>query len=239
MQGRLDFCAQPQKNRGAGIARRKTRLSSGFCMHSESGRLNIAALLAQTGAGELAAREDLLAAYRPYLRLLAERRMPRVVQKRLDASDIVQQTLVDAVRGLPEFRGHTEPEFTAWMVRLLERNFLMSIRDHTLGKRDIRLEQIWGDGSGSAVLTWQTLPADGSSPMSNVFRGEAALHLAAALEKLPADQRTALELRYISEETLQAIADEMGRSLSSVVVLIRRGVEALQEILPAEFGDFG
>ncbi len=164
-------------------------------MGFESGQSNVAGLLARLGGGEFAARDELLAAYRPYLCLVARQQLPGLVQKRLDASDVVQQTLVDAVRGLSEFCGCTEPEFTAWMMRLLERNLLMSVREHTRGKRDVRLERDWGDGSDSAVLMWQTLAADGSSPASHVFRGEAALHLATALEKLPADQRMALELR--------------------------------------------
>jgi RNA polymerase sigma-70 factor (ECF subfamily) len=156
----------------------------------------------------------------------------------MDASDIVQQTLVDAVRGLPEFRGRSEPEFTAWMMKLLERNLLQCVRNNTLGKRDVRMEHNWTDVSGSAVVMWRAIADEGSSPMSRVFHGEAALHLAAALEKLPTDQRTALELRYIEQQTLQAIADQMGRTLSSVVVLIRRGVDALHAMLPSEFGEF-
>ena len=206
-------------------------------MNLGSSRLNLDTLLGKSRCGDAGAREELLTLYRPYLRLVAGRRLPRVIQKRVDASDIVQQTLVDAVRGLPEFRGRTEPEFTAWMMKLLERNLLMSVRNHTLGKRDVRLEQNWGDGSGSAEMMWQSLAADGSSPTSSVFRGEAALHLAMALEKLPADQRTAVEMRYIGQQSLQAIADEMERTVGSVAGLIRRGVEALESHLPSEFGE--
>ena len=57
---------------------------------------------------------------------------------------------------MPDFRGQTEPEFTAWMMRLLERNLLMSIRNNTLGKRNVRLEQIGAMSSGCAVM-WQSL----------------------------------------------------------------------------------
>jgi RNA polymerase sigma-70 factor (ECF subfamily) len=206
-------------------------------MDSVSGRPNWQSLLSTAARGETAARDELLGLYRPYLRLAVGDRLPKLIQKRMDASDIVQQTLVDAVRGLPEFRGRSEPEFTAWMMKLLERNLLQCMRNHTLGKRDVRLEHNWTDASGSAVMTWKALADEESSPMSRVFRGEAALHLAAALEKLPADQRTALELRYIEQQTLQAIADQMGRTLSSVVVLIRHGVESLHEMLPSEFGE--
>jgi RNA polymerase sigma-70 factor (ECF subfamily) len=200
-------------------------------------KFNFEALLVQVVNGDLALREELLSIYRPYLRWVAGHRLPRVVQKRVDASDIVQQTLLDAIRGLPEFRGATEPEFTAWMMRLLERNVLMSVRNNTLAKRDVRLEQNWTDGSGSAVMIWHSLADDGSSPTSSVFRGEAALHLAVALEKLPPEQRMAVELRYIEQQSLQAIAHKMERTVGSVAGLIRRGVEALQSLLPSEFGE--
>jgi RNA polymerase sigma-70 factor (ECF subfamily) len=206
-------------------------------MDSQTTRPDWHTLLTSAAHGDGSARDELLGLYRPYLRLAVGDRVPRLVQKRMDASDIVQQTLVDAVRGLPEFRGRSEPEFTAWMMKLLERNVLQCVRNNTLGKRDVRLEHNWTDASGSAVMMWQSIADEGASPTSRVFRGEAALHLAAALEKLPADQRTALELRYIEQQTLQAIADQMGRTLSSVVVLIRRGVDALHAMLPSEFGE--
>src|SRR4051812_31794937 len=119
-------------------------------MDSQPSRLKLEDLIAQAARGNADARESLLTLYRPYLRLIAGRRLPSMLGKRLDASDLVQQTLVNAVRGLPEFRGQSEPEFTAWMMKLLERNLLMSVRNNTLGKRDVRLEQNWTDPSGSA-----------------------------------------------------------------------------------------
>jgi RNA polymerase sigma-70 factor (ECF subfamily) len=198
---------------------------------------HVETLLSESCRGDAAAREELLALYRPYLRLVAGRRLPRVVQKRVDASDIAQQTLIDAVRGLPEFRGHSEPEFTAWMLKLLERNLLQSVRNNMLGKRDVRLEQIWTDESGSAQMVWHSLADEEPSPMGNMVRGEEALQLALALDKLPEDQRTAVEMRYIAQQSLQEIATEMARSVGSVAGLIRRGVEAMQAHLPSEFGE--
>jgi RNA polymerase sigma-70 factor (ECF subfamily) len=194
-------------------------------------------LLIEARSGDATAREKLLALYRPYLRLSAGRRLPRVVQKRVDASDIAQQTLIDAVRGLDDFRGRTEPEFTAWMMRLLERNLLQSLRNHTLGKRDVRLEQNWTDESGSAQMVWHSLAGSGSSPESRVLHGETALQLAAVLDKLPADQRTAVEMRYIAHKSLQEIAEEMERTVGSVAGLIRRGVDSMQTHLPGDFGE--
>jgi RNA polymerase sigma-70 factor (ECF subfamily) len=206
-------------------------------MDSELNERDLQFLVRQTARGDLAASEELLSMYRPYLRLAAGERLPKLFQKRMDASDVVQQTLLDAVRGLSEFRGRSEPEFTAWIMRMLQRNLMQCVRDNTLGKRDVRLEHNWSDASGSAQLVWASLAGDGPSPMSSVFRGEAALHLAMAIDKLPADQRQAVEMRYIGQLSLQEVSEQMARSLGSVAGLIRRGIEALESSLPPEFGE--
>jgi RNA polymerase sigma-70 factor (ECF subfamily) len=197
---------------------------------------NLEVLLA-AAAGSVAARDELLARYRPYLRLIAGRRLPQLVKRRTDASDVVQQTLLDAARGLDEFRGRSEPEFTAWITRLLERNLLQSMRNHTLEKRDVRRELNFGDGSDSAQMLWHSLTGDGSSPIHSVVRGESALLLAAALEQLPEEQRLAVELRYLHQRPLQEIASEMQRTQGSIAGLIRRGLEGLQQHLPRELRD--
>ena len=186
---------------------------------------------------DVAARDDLLAMYRPYLRVVAGQRLPRIVNKCADGSDVVQQTLIDALRGLPEFRGVSEPEFTAWMLKLLERNVLQTLRRNTTGKRDVRLEVESPSTTASAQLAWHSWAADGSSPVSSVYRGEAALVLCQALERLPADQRMAVELRYLDQLPLSDIAEQMHRSVASVAGLIRRGVEALEAFLPNDLGE--
>jgi RNA polymerase sigma-70 factor (ECF subfamily) len=206
-------------------------------MGDAGSRSQVARLIGLSRQGDDSAREQLIAVYRPYLRLLAGRKLPKLIHKRADGSDIVQQTLVDAVRGLPDFRGHTEGEFTAWMLKLLEHNLLQSARRNTAGKRDVRREVQEPGSDGSAQLVWHTLSGHAAAPQNSVFRGEAALLLAQALEKLPEDQRTAVELRYLAQETLERIAAEMGKTPSAVSGLIRRGVETLRQHLPLELGE--
>lgn len=194
-------------------------------------------LLPRAVSGDASAREDLLSFYRPYLRCAAERGLPRVIQRRVDPSDVVQQTLIDIVRGLPEFCGQSEKEFTAWVVKILERNFLQNLRSNTLAKRDVRLEQDWGGEQGSAEREWR-LPASADPSPSNVLlRGEMVQQLSTALDGLPNDQRTAVSMRYIAHMSLSEIAGAMNRSLGSVAGLIRRGVAALETLLPEEFRD--
>ena len=79
---------------------------------------------------------------------------------------------------------------------------------------------------------WHSVAGGDSSPESRIFRGEAALELAEALERLPEDQRVAVELRYLGQQPLNAIADYMGKTTGSVAGLICRGIENLRGLLP-------
>lgn len=64
----------------------------------------------------------LLERYRPLLTLESRRRMGRRLAARLRPSDVVQKTLVEAMLAFPEFRGESEREFSAWVLRIHQRN---------------------------------------------------------------------------------------------------------------------
>ena len=56
----------------------------------------------------------LLERHQDYVKLLARLQSDRLLQGKLDASDLVQETLMQALREIAIFRGQTEREFTAW-----------------------------------------------------------------------------------------------------------------------------
>src|SRR6516165_2722573 len=59
--------------------------------------------------------------YRAYLGLLARAQPPAPLRGQLGASDIVQQTLLQAHRKREQFRGHSEEEYRAWLRAILAR----------------------------------------------------------------------------------------------------------------------
>src|SRR5262249_44132637 len=78
--------------------------------------------------------------FRSYLRLLARLHLdPRLVGK-LDASDIVQQTLLQAHQARDQFRGKGG-ERAAWLRQILARNLAHAVRDFGRDKRDVAREQ--------------------------------------------------------------------------------------------------
>ena len=75
--------------------------------------------------------------YRAYLKLLACTQVDSWLGQRVDASDLVQQTLLDAVARCDQFRGDSESEFLAWLRRILSNNLVDACRYHGREKRDI------------------------------------------------------------------------------------------------------
>jgi RNA polymerase sigma-70 factor (ECF subfamily) len=170
--------------------------------------------------------------YRGYLRYLADRKLGDLYRRRIDASDVVQEVLLAAQRAFGEFRGETEPEISAWLVRILERKLANARRDHRAPKRDMAREQ--APAGESATLSWNEPPSDGSSPSQRLVRGENALRLAAALDSLPDDQRHAVRLRHLENLPIAEIAARLDRSTAAVAGLLRRGLKALQDQLSHE-----
>ncbi len=171
--------------------------------------------------------------YRAYLRLLARLQLPPQVAAKLDASDIVQETLLQAHRGLPDFRGQSRPEMIAWLRQILKNTIAHVARDWGRQKRDVGLERpLAASVEDSAIRLDHYLAADQTSPSMQADRNDRLVQLAAALETLPAEQREAIELHYWHGWTLAAIGTHQQRTTASVAGLVHRGLAKLRNILP-------
>jgi RNA polymerase sigma-70 factor (ECF subfamily) len=179
--------------------------------------------------------EELAAALegcRPYLRLLAQVNLESALRQKVDASDIVQQTMLQAHQALAQFRGQTETELRAWLRRILTRNLLHTSRDFGRDKRDVAREQPIAaalDASGARIDNW--LAADHSSPSQRADRNEQAARLAEGLASLPEAQREAVVLHYWQDWPVAAIAKHLGRSNAAVAGLLKRGLQQLRRRL--------
>ena len=175
---------------------------------------------------------DLLQPYRGYLWALAHAQLDPQLKRQLDASDIVQQTLLRAHAALPGLRDRSPKVLVAWLRQILATELADQIRRFHRSKRDIAREQSLSasiDQSAAGLENW--LAADHTSPSMAAERNEHLLHLANALAELPEEQREVVILKHIRDRTLQQIADESGRTVPAVAGLLRRGLAKLREIL--------
>jgi RNA polymerase sigma-70 factor (ECF subfamily) len=173
--------------------------------------------------------------FRSYLRLLANMQIDRRVRSKVDASDIVQQTMLQAHRARDQFRGCSEAQRGAWLRQILARNLSHATRDLTRDKRDVRREKsMQASMEQSSLKLERFLAADESTPSVKAQRGEQLLRMAAAIEQLPESQQDALVMHFLQEMSLPEIAEQLDRTRGSVAGLLRRGLASLREALARE-----
>lgn len=176
--------------------------------------------------------DESLERFRSYLRLLARMQLPPRLKSKMDDSDIVQQTMLQAHRALGAFRGRTDAELAAWLRQILARNLTHALRDHTRDKRDVgrerSLEAAVNDSS-ARLEAW--LAADQTSIGAKAIQNERLLLLAEALDGLPPAQREAMELHYWQGWPLAEIATHLDRTPAAVAGLLHRALKALKDQL--------
>ena len=170
--------------------------------------------------------------YRSYLHLLASMQLDRRLRGKLDASDVVQQTLLQAHRARPQFRGESPGQLAAWLRQILAHNLAHASRDYTRAKRDVTRERSLEASVGaSAARLNQWIEAQQSSPSQKAERGEQLLQLAEALDTLPEAQREAIVLHYWQDWSLAEIGTRLDRSPAAVAGLLHRGLKKLRGTL--------
>lgn len=170
--------------------------------------------------------------FREYLLLLARLHLGEQLRGKLDASDVVQQTLLDAHRQQQQFRGTSDGELASWLRRMLACNATDAIRTLGRAKRDISRERSLDQAlEDSSARIDQWLVAKQSSPSQRMQQHERAAQLANALATLPEPQREALILRHCQGYSLDAICKRLERSPSAVASLLKRGAKRLREML--------
>jgi RNA polymerase sigma-70 factor (ECF subfamily) len=175
----------------------------------------------------------LLESYRHYLDLLARVEVGQRLQAKLDAADLVQETLLEAVKNFAKFRGTDERQFVAWLRQIMAASMANLLRRY-LGTqaRDIRLERQLADQVDQSArrLDWGFVDGQ-SSPSRQASRREQAVLLANALQKLPPAYREVLILRHLEGLTFPEVSRRMDRSLDSVEKLWVRGLARLRQIM--------
>ena len=187
----------------------------------------LAPLLLRCRAGEAAALNGLLQKLRPYVRLLLRSRIGPELGRRLDASDLVQETLLRVSRGFGQFAGESVPQLLAWVGQIAAHVLASSARHHGAERRDVTQERA---ASGGLAL----VSCAPGTPEEQAVRDEQATRLAEALERLPAGYRDVIEARFFEQLPFADIAQRVGKSVGAVRVLCLRALGRLRQELGTE-----
>jgi RNA polymerase sigma-70 factor (ECF subfamily) len=188
------------------------------------------ALLTCARGGDGEALGELLHLYRNYLSLLARLQIGRRLRGKVDDSDLIQDTFLEAYRHFPHFRGTTEAEFVSWLRQILAANLANLIRRYYgTQRRDVRLErELAGELDQSSHALNPALIAPHSSPSQLASQREQAVRVADALTRLPPAYREVIVLAHLEGLGFPEVAQRMGRSVHSVKHLWARGLAQLR-----------
>ena len=191
-------------------------------------------LLARARNGQSDCLGPLLEIYRNYLYLLARTQIDLHVQGRVNPSDVVQETFLQACRKFGQFRGSSEREWLGWLRRILLNNLARVVEKQMRAKkrdvrREVSLDERVATLERSSAAVEAALASECSSPSHQARRRERVALVADQLARLPADYRDVIVLRNLEGLSFKEVAKRMERSPSAVRALWLRALEQLRE----------
>ncbi len=159
-----------------------------------------------------------------YQRRLA-RLLSRLIRDPGEVEDVTQEAFIKAYRALPSFRG--DSAFYTWLYRIginTAKNYLVAIGRRAPTSTEMEAEEAEGHASGELLR-------DINTPESLLLSKEIGTTVNAAIEALPEELRSAIQLRELEGMSYEEIAKLMDCPIGTVRSRIFRAREAIAERL--------
>ncbi len=187
-------------------------------------------LVTQARAGDFAAFEQLVSRYERRLFATAY----RIVGRREDAEEVVQDTFTSVIEHLPQFR--EESRFYTWLMRIVVNHALKLLRKNRRGTERTTDGESSSD-SYSDLPHPQFIAPWHENPSVIAEHHELQRLLAGALDELDDKYRTVFVLRDVEERSTAEVAELLGISEANVKVRLLRARLQLRERITSALGD--
>jgi RNA polymerase sigma-70 factor, ECF subfamily len=202
---------------------------------SDSSKQDFTALLQKARQGDRECREQLFILCRSYLGIAARCQVETWLRRKVDASDLVQQTMLEAHCDFERFQGGTQQEFLAWLRKILAHNAADFVRFYRgTEKRQAGREVPFRNLADSTAPGAPEPAAPGATPSQEFLLLDSELRMTAALAELPADYQEVILLRNLERLPFNEVANRMERSRPAVQMLWMRAIKKLQEAMGEE-----
>jgi RNA polymerase sigma-70 factor (ECF subfamily) len=192
-------------------------------------------LVARVAAGDREAIVELLARYRARLRRMVALRLDPRLRGRVDASDVIQEGYLDAIRRLEEYIRDPSVPFYIWLRFLVGQRVAECHRRH-LGRpgrdvgREVSIYRGAMPGVSSGVLAARLL-GNLTSPSQVAVRAERKLQLQEALNRMDPIDREILVLRHYEQMSNGDAAAALDLEKAAASKRYMRALERLESIL--------
>lgn len=189
-------------------------------------------LIHRARAGDHTAENELLEKCRTYVSIIARSQIEVWMRTKFDASDLVQQTLLEAHQGLRNFKGKTEAEWLGWLRGILNHNTLDFARKYQgAAKRNVSKEFSIDQKEGNSHYPGWELKDQVETPSRILLNQEQEILMANAVAQLPEDYQEVIMLRNLQRLSFKEVAERMDRTPGAVQMLWLRALNQLQELL--------
>lgn len=192
-------------------------------------------LLNDASGGDAAALNQLLERHRNSLRRAVHLRLDRALARRIDASDIVQDVLVEANTRLADYLRDPRLPFHLWLRQLAKDRIIdMHRRHRTAQRRSVDREQgmsVPGTGGHSSINLAGLLPDAELTPAAAALRRELEERFLLALEQLEEDDREVILMRHVEQLGNTEVAQALDLSPAAAGMRHLRALCKLRAIL--------
>jgi RNA polymerase sigma-70 factor (ECF subfamily) len=194
-------------------------------------------LLDQARAGDAKAIDALLSRHREAVRRMIDLRIDPAIVQRVDASDVVQDVLIEASRRLRDYLQKPAMPFHLWL-RHIAKDHLIDAhrRHHRAKKRGVDREQPLvgrGPADESALDLAAQLVDQELTPASAAIRRELQRRLHAALDQLDEDNREMILMRHFEQLGNQEVAAALGLTEAAASMRYLRAIRRLRDLMSA------
>ena len=147
----------------------------------------------------------------------------------ISAEDILQEAILRAWLDIESLQCTTPTSFFAWMKAIADRRMNDTLKTQQRLKRggEFRIATWNPHDSASWFDLLDALPSEAHTASSVLSKKETVQSLQVAVSRLPEDQGTAVQLRFLEGLTLGETATEMNRTVPAVRGLLHRGKQQL------------
>lgn len=196
---------------------------------------NTQELLNQAKQGDADAVNALLDRHRDPIRRMIDLRLDPAIVQRLDASDVVQEVLIEANRRLKDYLKNPTMPFHLWLRHIAKDHVIDAHRrHHQAQKRGVDREKpiqapAWSDRS-SLDLAGQLMDQD-LTPASAAIQEEVQCRLREAIAQLDEDDREVILMRHYEMLANQEVAAALELTEAAASMRYLRAVRKLRDLL--------
>ena len=191
-------------------------------------------LLAGAGQGQAAAVNELLDRHREALRNMVQARLDQKLARRVDASDVVQDVLLEASQRLADYIRDPKLPFGLWLRQMAHDRIIDLHRRHRVARRrsldrELPLHGARGDKSSLELMAQLRDPE--LTPAAATLRKELHERFVEAIDRLEDEDREILVMRHFEQLTNSQAADLLGLSQPAAGMRHLRALRRLREVL--------